>query len=130
MFKGTARYDGKPVIAEGFVAIGIGSAPQESATFPGDTANDASLADLSVDGAALSFNSAKYTYDASVTAATVTANAIATQNNAKVTMEYDGKAVNNASKLTTDAGGKNLVVTVKNGMSTLVYTVNIKKTGE
>ena len=129
VFKGTARYDGKPVIAEGFVAIGIGSAPQESATFPGDTANDASLADLSVDGAALSFNPAKYTYDASVTAATVTANAIATQNNAKVTMEYDGKAVNNASKLTTDAGGKNLVVTVKNGMSTLVYTVNIKKTG-
>lgn len=129
VFKGTARYDGKPVIAEGFIAIGIGSAPQESATFPGDTANDASLADLSVDGATLSFNPAKYTYDASVTAATVTANAVATQNKAKVTMEYDGKAVNNASKLTTDAGGKNLVVTVKNGMSTLVYTVNIKKTG-
>ena len=40
MFKGTARYDGLPVIAEGFVAIGINAAvPTTSMTFAEDTAN-------------------------------------------------------------------------------------------
>ena len=40
VFKGTARYDGLPVIAEGFVAIGIaGVAPTASMTFAPDTAN-------------------------------------------------------------------------------------------
>lgn len=41
VFKGTARYDGKPVIAEGFVVIGIGGTrPVASAvTFRADTAN-------------------------------------------------------------------------------------------
>lgn len=41
VFKGTARYDGIPTIAEGFVAIGInGTAPTANAvTFTADTAN-------------------------------------------------------------------------------------------
>lgn len=41
VFKGTARYDGEPVIAEGFVAIGIdGSKPTANAvTFSADDAN-------------------------------------------------------------------------------------------
>lgn len=40
VFKGTARYDGKPVFGEGFVAINIANAaPTTTATFPGDTAN-------------------------------------------------------------------------------------------
>ena len=40
VFKGTARYDGAPAIAEGFVAIGIGgTAPSATMTFPSDTAN-------------------------------------------------------------------------------------------
>jgi HK97 family phage major capsid protein len=41
VFKGTARYDGKPVIAEGFVAIGInGVTPSAAAvTFAADAAN-------------------------------------------------------------------------------------------
>jgi HK97 family phage major capsid protein len=41
VFKGTARYDGKPVIAEGFVGIGIaGTAPDaDDVTFTSDTAN-------------------------------------------------------------------------------------------
>lgn len=37
--KGVARYDGAPAIAEGFVAIGLGSAPTMTATFAPDTAN-------------------------------------------------------------------------------------------
>ena len=40
VFKGTVRWDGKPVIAEAFVAIGIdGTAPTTSATFAADGAN-------------------------------------------------------------------------------------------
>ena len=40
VFKGTARYDGKPVIAEGFVAIGInGVTPTATMSFAADTAN-------------------------------------------------------------------------------------------
>ena len=40
VFKGTARYDGAPAIAEGFAAIGIkGTTPTATMTFPTDTAN-------------------------------------------------------------------------------------------
>lgn len=40
VFKGTARYDGKPVIPEAFVMIGInGSKPTADMTFAADTAN-------------------------------------------------------------------------------------------
>lgn len=41
VFKGTARYDGTPAIAEGFVAIGInGATPTAAMTFAADTANE------------------------------------------------------------------------------------------
>lgn len=40
VFKGTARYDGAPAIAEGFVAVGInGATPGTTMTFATDTAN-------------------------------------------------------------------------------------------
>ncbi len=40
VFKGTARYDGKPVIAEAFAILNIaGKAPTTAATFPEDKAN-------------------------------------------------------------------------------------------
>lgn len=39
VFKGTARYDGQPAIAEGFVAIGIDTTPDDTMTFAPDTAN-------------------------------------------------------------------------------------------
>lgn len=42
VFKGTARYDGLPVIAEGFVAMGLNNTtPNASMTFAPDTANAA-----------------------------------------------------------------------------------------
>lgn len=42
VYKGSARYDGLPVIAEGFVAIGIlGTTPAADMTFAEDTANKA-----------------------------------------------------------------------------------------
>lgn len=40
VFKGTARYDGKPLIAEAFMAIGLdGVTPDATMTFAADTAN-------------------------------------------------------------------------------------------
>lgn len=40
VFKGTARYDGKPAIAEAFIAIGVnGASPSADMSFAGDTAN-------------------------------------------------------------------------------------------
>ena len=40
VFKGTGRWDGTPVIAEGFVAIGLnGVTPDATMTFASDTAN-------------------------------------------------------------------------------------------
>lgn len=44
VYKGLARYDGLPVIAEGFVAIGIlGTTPTADMTFAEDTANKAAV---------------------------------------------------------------------------------------
>lgn len=44
VFKGTARYDGAPAIAEAFVAIGIkGTTPNATMSFPTDTANAGNL---------------------------------------------------------------------------------------
>ena len=40
VMKGTARYDGQPVIAEGFVAIGLnGTTPNATMSFAADEAN-------------------------------------------------------------------------------------------
>lgn len=44
VFKGTARYDGRPIYGEAFVAIGIGAAPVMTATFAPDNANAESTA--------------------------------------------------------------------------------------
>lgn len=128
-FKGTARYDGEPVIAEGFIAIGLGAAPQTSMAFAGDTANDATLEELDL-GSTLTpvFAPNKYEYTLSTTSATVTAEAIATQDAAQITMTYDGKKVRNGGTLTL-ADTKNLVVTVTNGLGKQTYTVKITKTG-
>lgn len=48
--KGTARYDGTPVIAEGFVAIGVGAAPTMTMAFAPDTANAAAAANSGAAG--------------------------------------------------------------------------------
>lgn len=48
VFKATARYDGKPVFADAFIALGIGAAPTAQLDaghpFPADTANAANTA--------------------------------------------------------------------------------------
>ena len=54
VFKGTARYDGKPAIAEAFVAIGINSVtPDATMTFPLDAANTVEMVALNIGAANL-----------------------------------------------------------------------------
>ena len=129
-FKGTARYDGEPVIAEGFVAIGLGTAPATSATFTGDTANDASLSSLTVGTETLSPAFAANKYDYAITAAGTegVVTAVPAQQGAKVELSYDGKPVINGQSIKF-SGTKTLTVTVKNGLGVLAYTVAITKSG-
>lgn len=128
-FKGTARYDGEPVIAEGFVSIGLGAAPAKSATFTGDTANDARLIDLTIGTETLSpsFESGKFAYTiASATGSDGAVTATPAQTGAKVEITYDGKNVVNGGKIKF-SGTKDLVVTCKNGLGVQTYTVTITK---
>lgn len=130
-FKGTARYDGEPVIAEGFVSIGLGAAPAKSVTFTGDTANDARLIDLTIGTETLSpsFESGKFAYTiASATGSDGAVTATPVQAGAKVEITYDGKNVVNGGTIKF-SGTKTLTVTVKNGLGVMQYIVNITKGG-
>lgn len=130
-FKGSARYDGEPVIAEGFVSIGLGAAPAKSATFTGDTANDASLIGLTIGTETLdpTFDSNKFSYTiASATGTDVAVTATPAQAGAKVEITYDGKNVVNGGTIKL-SGTKTLAVTVKNGLGVMQYTVQITKGG-
>lgn len=130
-FKGIARYDGKPVIAEGFVAIGLGSAPASSAIFTGDKNNDASLNNITLGTETLSpgFATNKYSYTVTASGTKAIINAVPNQSEAKISISYDNKPVNNNSEITFASGTKNIVITVKNGLSTLVYTIAVTKAG-
>lgn len=130
-FKGSARYDGEPVIAEGFVSIGLGSAPAKSATFAGDKANDASLIELTIGTETLdpTFDSNKFSYTiASATGDSGAVTATPAQAGAKVEITYDGKNVVNGGTIKF-SGTKKLTVTVKNGLGVMQYTVQITKGG-
>lgn len=127
-FKGTARYDGEPVIAEGFVAIGIGSAPVTSATFTGDKANDATLERLEIGSEELSsaFAAGKYAYTVTAKGTTAKITAIPTQDSAKMAITYAGKKILNGEEVEL-SGTKTLAVKVKNGLGEQRYTVEITK---
>ena len=130
VFKGTARYDGMPVIPEAFVAMAINAAPATSSTFPGDTANDATLADLTIAGTQVtSFapGTLSYAYTASAASAAVVASPA--QPKARVALTYNGQNYANGAtiKWTADGTAHPLTVTVENGASVLTYTVNVTK---
>lgn len=131
VFKGTARYDGQPIIPEAFVAIGIGSAPATSTTFAGDTANDASLSDLIIGTETLSptFEPTKYAYTVTAAGTSGAVTAVPTQPGAKLEMTYNGKQITNNQSIKFAEGTHDLVVNVTKGLSTLTYTVSITKAG-
>ena len=110
-----------------FVAININNVAVTTVMdFAADTANDADLDGIT--GLTLTPN-----FDADVTAYTATmsaAGAVAAapaQAGADVALSYNGKNVVNGGTLTPVTGTKDLVITVKRGNATKVYTVAVTK---
>lgn len=129
VFKGTARYDGEPVIPEAFVAVGLGSAPETSTKFAFDTANDATLASLSLGTETISptFDSLKYAYTVTASGTSGVITATPAQPGAKLDITYDGKPVVNNQNVKFATGTKDLVIKVTKGLATLTYTISITK---
>lgn len=127
VYKAKQRADGQPIIPGAFVAININNTAVTTVMdFAADTANDADLE--SITGLTLTPN-----FDADVTAYTATmsaAGAVAAapaQAGADVALAYNGKNVVNGGTLTPVTGTKDLVITVKRGNATKVYTVAVTK---
>ena len=118
IFKGTARYDGLPVIAEAFVALGLnGSAPTASdVSFVPDTANsDAAhgkLADLEISGVTLSgdFSADITTYTGTSTSSSATVTATPQDGFDAVSITYNGAYIPNGGKVSLAAGAGNVFV--------------------
>jgi HK97 family phage major capsid protein len=130
-FKGTARYDGVPVIAEAFIAIGIGAAPATDSTFIGDAANDTTLAGLTVGAVSLSptFDPETLAYTATVTGASDVITANPSQAKAKVHIEFGGQNYPNGASLKWKTGANVVDIVVENGVSKRTYTVTATKSG-
>lgn len=127
VFKAKKRADGQPIIPGAFVAININNVAVTTVMdFAADTANDADLE--SITGLTLT-----PTFDADVTAYTATMSAAGAvtatpaQAGADVALAYNGKNVVNGGTLTPVTGTKDLVITVKRGNATKVYTVAVTK---
>jgi len=127
VYKAKQRADGQPIIPGAFVAININNVAVTTVMdFAADTANDADLDGIT--GLTLTPN-----FDADVTAYTATMSAASAvtatpaQAGADVALAYNGKNVVNGDTLTPVTGTKNLVITVKRGNATKVYTVAVTK---
>lgn len=133
VFKGTARYDGLPVIPEAFVAIGLnGVTPTAAMTFAPDTANaDPQLSALTVGSLTLSpaFDASTYTYAAAAsTGGTAKITAVPVDANDSVAITVNGTAVKNGGTATWAAGVNTVAVTVTNNddaSAVSVYTVTV-----
>lgn len=127
VYKAKQRADGQPIIPGAFVAININNVAVTTVMdFAADTANDADLDGIT--GLTLTPN-----FDADVTAYTATMSAAGAvtatpaQAGADVALAYNGKNVVNGGTLTPVTGTKDLVITVKRGNATKVYTVAVTK---
>ena len=127
VYKAKQRADGQPIIPGAFVAININNVAVTTVMdFAADTANDADLDGIT--GLTLTPN-----FDADVTAYTATMSAAGAvtatpaQAGTDVALAYNGKNVVNGGTLTPVTGTKDLVITVKRGNATKVYTVAVTK---
>ena len=138
VFKGTARYDGMPVIAEAFVAIGIKgtSVSADAVSFAEDTANPnaaGKLADLAISGVTLSatFDPATTSYTGTTTSASGTITAVPQDGFDAISITYnDNNYVPNGGSVKWAAGAGNVIVaSVKDSTTGTVtsYTVTITK---
>lgn len=138
VFKGSARYDGLPLIAEAFVAIGLnGVTPSpDDVTFVEDTANpDPSLGKLSgleISGVTLSatFDPDTLTYTGTTTTASATITATPQDGFDAVSIRYNDAYVPNGGSIKWTAGAGNVVeASVKDSETGTVttYTVTVTK---
>ena len=139
IFKGTARYDGLPVIAEAFVAIGIASTTPAATdvTFAQDTANPnaalGKLRSLEISGVTLgaTFDPDTTTYTGTTTTASGTITAIPQDDFDAISITYnDNSYIPNGGSVKWAAGAGNVVVVkVKDSTSGTVtsYTVTVTK---
>ena len=138
VFKGTARYDGLPAIAEAFVAIGISSTTPAATdvTFAEDTANPnaaGKLNSLTISGVTLSADFAPdtTTYTGTTTTANGTITAVPQDGFDPISITYnDNNYVPNGGSVKWAAGAGNVVaVSVKDSTSGTVttYTVTVTK---
>ena len=127
VYRAKQRADGMPIIPGAFVAININNTAVTTAMdFAADTANDAQLADLTLTGATISFDSETYTYTATATNNSLKIEATPAQPTALVSIVANGKQVRNGGTATLTASTLNpITVTVKQGNATRVYTLNI-----
>lgn len=130
VFKGTARYDGLPVIPEGFVIINIsGSEPTKEKDFADDNANNANLSSLKIGSETLNpvFSDGVYNYaiTASGTSGKVEFETAAEAE--KVVAKYNNTKVENGGTITFATGTKDLTIAVTKGAITKVYTIAITK---
>lgn len=127
VFRAKQRADGMPIIPGAFVVININNQAVTTAMdFAADTANDAQLADLVLTGATISFDPKTYTYSATAASNSLKVEAIPAQPTAWVSITANGKQLRNGGTATLTASVANpVVVTVKQGNATRVYTLNI-----
>lgn len=131
VYKGTARYDGKPVFGEAFVLINISNTnPTTTTTFPGDSANVklVSLSALEIGATPVTlyppFNPNVLNYHCEVAAHTQKITATALLSDATVSIKNGTTAVTSGSNATFSAGENTLTVEVTNGNATKrTYTV-------
>lgn len=128
VFKGKQRADGQPIIPGAFVAININNQAVTTAmTFAADTANDAQLINLEIQGVTLSPKFGPTTL--SYTGGTASANtgkieATAAQAEAQIDISVNGVNCRNGGTGKFTASAKNTVtVTVTQGNAVRVYTV-------
>lgn len=128
--KGTARYDGTPVIPEGFVAIGIGVAPTMTMPFPPDVANPAvaALRSLTIGALTLSptFDPNEDTYTTTTTNASDVISAVPTTGSLAV-IKVNGKKAQNGAAATWNSGENTVTIAVTNGDQTKNYAVTVTK---
>ena len=131
VYKGTARYDGKPIFGEAFVLININNTnPTTTTTFPGDSANVklVSLSALTIGATPVTiyppFDPNVLNYHCNVAAHANKITATALSSDATVSIKNGTTAVTSGSNATFSAGENTLTVEVTNGNATKrTYTV-------
>lgn len=127
VYKAKQRADGQPIIPGAFVAININNVAVTTVMdFAADTANDADLDGITGLTLTPSFNADVTAYTATMSAAGAVT-ATPAQAGADVALAYNGKNVVNGGTVTPVTGTKDLVITVKRGNATKVYTVAVTK---